>query len=81
MNLEPFVALLLSKLFSVFNLLFLLEEKQVDIINRSKLSFSLVSSLLHLEENHEPIGYKPHCTSLDFNSFSHQCSPRATCEV
>jgi hypothetical protein len=47
-------------------LLFLPEEKEVGIINKNKLSFSLVSSLLHLEENHEPIVYKPHCTSLGF---------------
>jgi hypothetical protein len=41
--------------FFCFDLLFLPEEKQVGIITRNKLSFNLVSSLLHLEENHEPI--------------------------
>lgn len=50
--------------FFCFYLLFLPEEKQVGIINRNKLSFSLVSSLLHLEENHEPIVYKPHCVQV-----------------
>jgi hypothetical protein len=65
--------------FFCFNLLFLPEEKQVGIITKNKLSFSLVSSLLHLEENHEPIVYKPHCASLGSKSFLHQPNASHSC--
>jgi hypothetical protein len=70
-NLNPLL-LASFEAFFCFNLLFLPEEKQVHIITRNKLSFNLVSSLLHLEENHEPIVYKSHCASLGFKSFLHQ---------